>query len=559
MKIPLEALHARRRHDPRRPPDGAAARPLRHRPPARLLHRGRPRSSSSRAPPASSASRSTPTARARSPRRSRGTPRIANRLLRRVRDFAQVRADGAITRGGRPATRSRCSRSTPTASTRSTASCCSRSSRSSAAARSASNALAAAISEEPDAIEDIYEPYLLQIGFLDRTPARPHRHPPRLRALRPAVPAAPARPRRSCSEAMPEPADYRSSLRLRAPARARSPRSRSPSATPRACSSSTARRARSSTAPSATFPTCCARRPPRHEPQPRLPRPPPRPPRRAAAPPRSCSCGASGADLWEALVRPGRRLRPGTVVDDRRRRLRVRIESTPRPAPDGRRRVRLLAAALRRPRAERPSSGSATCRCRPTSAARTAPADRERYQTVYAREPGSVAAPPPACTSRRRSSTRLRARGIERAEVVLHVGPGTFRPVEAEDVREHRVRPRALRRPAAKPPRPSTRARARAAASSPSAPPRPARSRRAPDAEGRLAAGRRRDRPRHRPRLPLPRRRRASSRTSTCPRSSLLLLVCAFAGRERVLAAYAEAVRERLPLLLATATRCCIA
>ncbi len=101
--------------------------------------------------------------------RSRGTPRIANRLLRRVRDFAQVRADGIIT---------------------------------AAVARDGLallevdaygfdevdrkllltildkfaggpvgvNALAAAISEEPDAIEDIYEPYLLQIGFLDRTP-----------------------------------------------------------------------------------------------------------------------------------------------------------------------------------------------------------------------------------------------------------------------------------------------------------------------------------------------------------------------------------------------------
>ncbi len=125
-------------------------------------------------------------------RRSRGTPRIANRLLRRVRDFAQVRAQGVITEavapdalallevddhgfdevdrkllltiidkfGGGPV---------------------------------GVGALAAAISEEPDAIEDIYEPYLLQIGFLDRTPARPHRHPPRLRALRPG-PARRARP-----------------------------------------------------------------------------------------------------------------------------------------------------------------------------------------------------------------------------------------------------------------------------------------------------------------------------------------------------------------------------
>ncbi len=102
-------------------------------------------------------------------RRSRGTPRITNRLLRRIRDFAQVRANGEITTevtraaltmlevdehgfdeidrrllrtiidkfGGGPV---------------------------------GVNTLAAALSEEKDAIEDIYEPFLLQIGFLDRTP-----------------------------------------------------------------------------------------------------------------------------------------------------------------------------------------------------------------------------------------------------------------------------------------------------------------------------------------------------------------------------------------------------
>jgi Holliday junction DNA helicase RuvB len=102
-------------------------------------------------------------------RRARGTPRIANRLLRRVRDFAQVRADGEITHavaldalkllevdehgfddidrrllmtiidkfGGGPV---------------------------------GLGTIAAAIGEERDAIEDIYEPFLIQIGFLDRTP-----------------------------------------------------------------------------------------------------------------------------------------------------------------------------------------------------------------------------------------------------------------------------------------------------------------------------------------------------------------------------------------------------
>ena len=61
-------------------------------------------------------SRSIRTARWRSRRRSRGTPRIANRLLRRVRDFAEVRADGNITRRW-PTPRCRCSTSTRSAST----------------------------------------------------------------------------------------------------------------------------------------------------------------------------------------------------------------------------------------------------------------------------------------------------------------------------------------------------------------------------------------------------------------------------------------------------------
>src|SRR5262249_40757593 len=101
-------------------------------------------------------------------RRARGTPRIANRILKRVRDFAEVRAQGEITldvaraalgllevdalgldeidrrvleaiidkfKGGPVGI----------------------------------NTIAAAISEEPDTIEDVYEPYLLQLGFLERT------------------------------------------------------------------------------------------------------------------------------------------------------------------------------------------------------------------------------------------------------------------------------------------------------------------------------------------------------------------------------------------------------
>ena len=57
-------------------------------------------------------------------RRSRGTPRIANRLLRRVRDYAQVRADGRVDRSDRRRPRSTCSKSTASGSTRSTRRSC---------------------------------------------------------------------------------------------------------------------------------------------------------------------------------------------------------------------------------------------------------------------------------------------------------------------------------------------------------------------------------------------------------------------------------------------------
>jgi S-adenosylmethionine:tRNA ribosyltransferase-isomerase len=65
--------------------------------------------------------------------------------------------------------------------------------------------------------------------------------------------------------------------------------------------------------------------------------------------------------------------------------------------------------------------------------------DRERYQTVYAREPGSVAAPTAGLHFTPEILARLRARGIETAQVTLHVGLGTFQPVRAERVEEHRL------------------------------------------------------------------------------------------------------------------------
>ena len=103
-------------------------------------------------------------------RRARGTPRIANRILRRVRDVAEVRHAGAITtrdrRGGARAARGRRGRG----SSASTASSSARSSRASAAGPVGLSTLAVALGEEAETIEDVYEPYLLQLGFLQRTP-----------------------------------------------------------------------------------------------------------------------------------------------------------------------------------------------------------------------------------------------------------------------------------------------------------------------------------------------------------------------------------------------------
>ena len=66
-------------------------------------------------------------------------------------------------------------------------------------------------------------------------------------------------------------------------------------------------------------------------------------------------------------------------------------------------------------------------------------ADRERYQTVYARERGSVAAPTAGLHFTAEILERLRGRGIEIAEITLHVGLGTFQPVRAQKVEDHRL------------------------------------------------------------------------------------------------------------------------
>lgn len=67
------------------------------------------------------------------------------------------------------------------------------------------------------------------------------------------------------------------------------------------------------------------------------------------------------------------------------------------------------------------------------------PEDRERYQTVYASTPGAVAAPTAGLHFDRATLDELDRMGVERAEVTLHVGAGTFQPVRCDNIEEHRM------------------------------------------------------------------------------------------------------------------------
>ena len=67
--------------------------------------------------------------------------------------------------------------------------------------------------------------------------------------------------------------------------------------------------------------------------------------------------------------------------------------------------------------------------------------DRERYQTVYAAHEGAVAAPTAGLHFTPELLHRLKAKGVEFASVTLHVGPGTFQPVRADLITEHRMLP----------------------------------------------------------------------------------------------------------------------
>lgn len=137
------------------------------------------------------------------------------------------------------------------------------------------------------------------------------------------------------------------------------------------------------------------------------------------------------AGLWRALVRPGAKLRPGTTVEIATD-LAVTIEGV---AEDGARTVRLASAGPVRAAIERYGEVPLP----PYIERAPEPADRERYQTVFAREEGSVAAPTAGLHFSEPLLAAIRERGVMVGTVVLHVGIGTFRPVEVEDPADHRM------------------------------------------------------------------------------------------------------------------------
>jgi S-adenosylmethionine:tRNA ribosyltransferase-isomerase len=138
---------------------------------------------------------------------------------------------------------------------------------------------------------------------------------------------------------------------------------------------------------------------------------------------------AHGEGRFEALVRPGGKLGAGrvvtvspelsvvieTVTERRTRMVRLRTPLTPDEAIDRYGHVPLPPYVTRA----------------------DTPIDADRYQTVYARERGSIAAPTAGLHFTPAMLANLAQRGVERADVVLHVGAGTFKPVETEDPAEH--------------------------------------------------------------------------------------------------------------------------
>jgi S-adenosylmethionine:tRNA ribosyltransferase-isomerase len=173
-----------------------------------------------------------------------------------------------------------------------------------------------------------------------------------------------------------------------------------------------------------------------------------------------------------------------------------------------------------------------------------APDDRERYQTVYALERGSVAAPTAGLHFSNSLLDALAANGVERTAVTLHVGYGTFKPVRVEQIEEHQVDPEPfIVSEAAADALTRARREGRRIIAVGTTTARTLESL-ALESDGRVLPARASTglfiRPGHQFRLV-----GGLLTNFHLPKSSLLMLVSAFAGREHVMAAYREAVQRK--------------
>src|SRR5688500_1504386 len=141
-------------------------------------------------------------------------------------------------------------------------------------------------------------------------------------------------------------------------------------------------------------------------------------------------------ERWDALVHPGQKLRPGCRMRFERDGVVLEAEILERRT-FGRRTIRLWRLDGADVDAAVDTIGEVPL---PPYIKRAPDAlDRERYQTVFARARGSVAAPTAGLHFTPQLAAALGARGIEIAQVTLHVGYGTFQPVRVERVEDHRL------------------------------------------------------------------------------------------------------------------------
>ena len=136
---------------------------------------------------------------------------------------------------------------------------------------------------------------------------------------------------------------------------------------------------------------------------------------------------------WLAMVHPGGKLKAGRTV-------RVGEGATAEV-------IEVLTGGLRRIRfsgglrVEQVMERYGATPLPPYIARPAEPEDRERYQTIFARADGSVAAPTAGLHFTPEILAQVRGRGVQVAEVILHVGPGTFKPVEVDDLARHTMHP----------------------------------------------------------------------------------------------------------------------